>query len=127
MRAKINFVTLSVSGLQDAISFYTRAFGFPISEQTEELCLFALEDDFYLALQDSTGFESQTGRDSHYGGFILSHNAQSVAQAKEIVATALAAGAETVNTLDEEWGYSVTIATPDRHLWEIVHFTNDNA
>lgn len=121
MRPKINFLTLSVAHLDQAVSFYTEVFGFPVSERSDELCLFDLEDDFFLAVQRQEDFRLQTrSRENHSGGFILSHNATSADEVDQIVAKALSFGAEKTETMDEGWGYSVTFRDPEGHHWEIL-------
>ena len=86
MRSKINFITLAVSNLQESIKFYREVFQFEINEQDENLCLFKLEDNFYLTLQTRKDFILQSGDNNssfQSAGFILSHNAESIEEVDE--------------------------------------------
>lgn len=122
---KINFITLSVRDLALAERFYTSVFGFPVSERSDALCLFELEDNFSLVLQQHEDFLNQadyTHKDGpNSSGFILSQYAASKEIVDTLVAKAVAHGAQKVKVMDESWGYSVTFKDPDGHHWEIVH------
>ncbi|RZJ78710.1 MAG: hypothetical protein EOO47_12995 [Flavobacterium sp.] len=121
MRPKINFITLAVTDLKRSVNFYKDAFHFPLGEQNDELCMFELADDFSLVLQRSLDFVVQSGNSfTASSGFILSRSVKSSAELNEIVDRAVAHGAIKVKTLDEDWGYSVTIKDFDGHVWEIV-------
>jgi len=127
MRSKINFITLAVTDLQKSIAFYKNAFGFPtegIQEGYDDHCLFELEDDFLLVLYRRKDFLPLTANPSQTeksAGFILSHNAQNKDEVDEIVKSALSWGATRIGQpLDEKWGYSVSVADPDGHQWEIL-------
>ncbi|WDF69670.1 VOC family protein [Sphingobacterium oryzagri] len=128
MKAKVNFITLAVKDLAASKLFYEQAFEFPVGEVSHELCLFNLEDDFYLALQQTdaqlpqaTALETSVNS----AGFILSHQTGSVEEVDAIVAQATGHGAVEVSTLREEWGYAVTITDLDGHHWEIVYTAHD--
>ena len=122
MRPKINFTTLAVTDLKKSIDFYKNAFGFQtegIQEGYEDHCLFELEDDFILVLYHRAAFLPLTANPNQTeksAGFILSHNAQNKNEVDEIVKSALSLGATQIGPpLDEEWGYSISIADPDGH------------
>lgn len=121
MSAKINFITLAVENILRARDFYTVVFGFPLSDQTNELCLFALDDHFYLALQQRLDFAAQTQSRAASGGFILTYKTASAVAVEKIVGVAEKLGATRLETLDEAWGYSVTFRDLDGHHWEILH------
>lgn len=124
MKAKINFITLAVSNLAVSKSFYEQAFQFPVAEVSEDLCLFALADDFYLTLQQTDNHLPQSiPQDTavNSAGFILSHRACSREEVNQIVEQAIKFGAKKASTLIEEWGYAITIMDLDGHHWEIVY------
>ena len=124
MKAKVNFITLAVKDLSASKSFYEQAFQFPVGEVSEDLCLFTLEDDFYLTLQQTdTHLPQANAQDTmvNSAGFIISHNASYREEVEEIVTQAELHGAKRVSTLLEEWGYAITITDLDGHHWEIVY------
>lgn len=124
MKAKINFITLAVSDLAVSKSFYEQAFQFTAAEVSEDLCLFTLEDNFYLTLQQTDthlpqAIPQETTVSS--AGFILSHRVAQREEVDEIVEHAITCGAKKVSTVIEEWGYAITITDLDGHHWEIVY------
>lgn len=124
MRPKINFITLAVEDIAVSIAFYQSAFSLSIAEQSDELCLFEMEDDFYVVIQAKDDFLNQVGQSTKNisrAGVILSHNATSETEVEQIVAQALKAGAERVKTLTEDWGHSVTLRDINGYHWEIVY------
>ena len=127
MKPKINFITLAVADLKKAKAFYQNAFNFPVTDETDILCLFSLADDFSLALEERSAFLEQAGAqnpEATSAGFILSHRAHSLEEVNQIVKRAEAAGANRVKTTDEDWGYSIILTDPDGHPWEIVYLVN---
>ena len=113
MKPKINFITVSVKDMKKSKKFYKETFDFPISEENDELCLFELNDNFYFAIQQNTTFLNQTNQSDKNlttNSFILSHETESRKKVDTIVKKAEQNGAKKVKTLDEDWGYSVTIA-----------------
>ena len=127
MRPKINFITIAVADLEKSIEFYKKVFGFPtkgIQQGNEEHCLFELEDDFVFVLYRRKDFLALTAHPNQVeksAGFILSHNTQSKEEVDEIVKSALSLGASQIGqAIDEDWGYSVSIADLDGHQWEIL-------
>ncbi len=127
MRPKINFITLAVTDLEKSIAFYKNVFGFPtegIQEGYDDHCLFELEDDFLLVLYRRKDFLPLTANPSQAeksAGFILSHNAQNKYEVDPVIKSAISLGATQIGQpLDEEWGYSASIADLDGHQWEIL-------
>jgi predicted lactoylglutathione lyase len=135
MRSKISFITIAVTDLKKSVDFYKNGFGFPtkgIQDGNEEHCLFDLDNKFSLVLyrrQDFLPLTANPNQKEKSAGFMLSHNAQSKEQVKEILHSALKAGATQIGqTQDEPWGYSASITDPDGHQWEIVympHYDNN--
>jgi predicted lactoylglutathione lyase len=124
MEPKINFLTVAVTDIAKSRAFYQDAFGFSVSEINETLCIFELKDDFYFVIQQSLELSKQTedpSPDLPSSRFILSHNAPSKEEVESIVSKVEKNGGQKVKTLDEAWGYSVTVKDPDSHCWEIVY------
>lgn len=121
MRPKINFITLAVDNLEKSIAFYKNAFGLSVSDQNANLCLFEMEDDFYLVLSQKEDFAKQVNDFKGSSGFILSNSVVSKKEMEQIVSKAEKFGAKRVKELNEEWGDSITIMDLDGHHWEIVY------
>lgn len=127
MRDKINFITLGVDDLNHSISFYRTLFGFAISEQDEDLCLFELQNGFYLAITTRVALSSQVDDINggvNSGGVVLSQYANSKEEVNNIIQMAVSLGAMQLTTLDEVWGYSVTFKDINGHHWEILFSPN---
>jgi uncharacterized protein len=124
MKAKINIITLAVRDMAASKSFYEQAFDFMASDVSEDLCVFPLEGELFLTLQQVENRLPQAlpeePQEAFSAGFILSHNVDSKEEVDVVVMRAEAAGAQKVTTLIEEWGYSVTIIDLDGHHWEIL-------
>jgi len=130
MKPKINFITVPVENIEISQKFYQNIFDFPISDQNDELCLFELKDNFFFVIQKDTSFINQTkDSDKNFvsNSFILSHEAASRNEVDAIVKKAEQNGAKKVKTLDEDWGYSVTITDINGHHWEILYTNNKSA
>lgn len=121
MRPKINFITLAVENLEKSITFYKNAFGLSISDMNENLCLFEMEDDFYLVLSQKEDFAKQVNDFKGSSGFILSNSVISKKEMEQVVSKAEKFGAKRVKELNEEWGDSITIMDLDGHHWEFVY------
>lgn len=124
MNPKINFITVAVTNIEKSRAFYQNAFNFPVSEQGDTLCLFHLNDNFFFVIQEHFDFAGQTGETVEQASstnFILSHNAESKQQVDQIVEQARAHGAILIKTMDEEWGYSVTVKDINNYYWEILY------
>lgn len=121
MRPKINFITLAVENLEKSIAFYKNAFGLSVSDQNENLCLFEMEDDFYLVLSQQDEFAKQVNDFKGSSGFILSNSVTSKKEMEQVVSKAEKFGAKRVKELNEEWGDSITIMDLDGHHWEFVY------
>lgn len=121
MRPKINFITLAVENIEKSIAFYKNAFGLSVSDQNENLCLFEMEDDFYLVLSQQDDFAKQVNDFKGSSGFILSNSVTSKKEMEQVVSKAEKFGAKRVKELNEEWGDSITIMDLDGHHWEFVY------
>lgn len=125
MRPKINFITLAVENLEKSISFYKKAFGLEISDVNKSLCLFEMEDDFYLVLCQKEDFAKQVLGLNGSSGFILSNSVASKKEMEEVVTKAEKFGAKRVKELNEDWGHSITLQDLDGHHWEFVYTKPD--
>lgn len=125
MRPKINFITLAVNDIRKSIAFYKNAFGLSVSDSNESLCLFEMEDDFYLVLSKKDDFSKQVENLNGSSGFILSNSVSSKKEMLQIVEKAEKFGAKRIKELNEEWGDSITIADLDGHHWEFVYTIGD--
>ncbi|MBE8714983.1 VOC family protein [Sphingobacterium hungaricum] len=129
MTPKINFITVAVEDMQESIEFYQQVFNFKIAEQSEDLCLFDMENGFYFVIQTKADFLQQRDNQNpaeRSSGFILSCSLDSTEQVDMLVSRAEKMGAVQVKKLNEEWGYSVVIKDINGHHWEIVHLTQSN-
>lgn len=124
MKSKINFITLAVNNLQKSKRFYSEAFNFKISQEDNDLCLFSLEDNFHIALQQKEDFTEQSGlpvASVLSSGFILSINVDSSDEVELNFKRMEKLGCNRTKTLDESWGYSVLFTDINGHGWEIVY------
>jgi len=127
IQSKINFITLSVNNLDESVEFYQKAFEFKISDINKALCVFALNDDFYLAIQERNIFSLQSGENSldvKFSGFILSHIVNSVKEVDDIIDRMISFGCIITERLDEKWGYYVSFRDINGHCWEIANHKN---
>jgi predicted lactoylglutathione lyase len=126
MKAKIDFLTLTVADLEKSIAFYRDGLGLPtrgIQEGHEDHCLFELERDFSLVLYQRASLLEMTGISEpkeNSAGFIISYFAENEKEVDSILAAALAAGGQQIIEAKEDtWGYTAHFADPDGHHWEI--------
>lgn len=124
MIPKINFITLSVRDLKESVEFYQKAFDFEISDLNAVLCVFVLQDNFFLAIQENSAFSLQSGEnfsEIKSSGFILSHFVESAEEVDQIINRMIKLGCKVVERLDESWGYYVSFRDINGHCWEIAH------
>lgn len=127
MQSKINFITLSVNNLEESVEFYQKAFQFEISDINKVLCVFVLQDDFYIAIQERTIFSLQSGENAleiKSSGFILSHIVNSDQEVDEIIERMMSFGCKVTERLDEKWGYYVSLRDINGHCWEVANHKN---
>jgi catechol 2,3-dioxygenase-like lactoylglutathione lyase family enzyme len=125
MKPKIGIVTLGVRDFAKSLAFYRGGLGFAPHnyKDGEEHVMFRLEAT-WLSLYPRDKLAEDAGvPDDGYGfsGITLAHNVKSKAEADEVFAHAVSAGAKPVKQpQDVFWGgYSGYFADPDGYLWEI--------
>ncbi len=123
MQPRLSLVTLGVSDLAKSRAFY-EAWGWKASSASQPSVVFFQANGLALALFGRADLAKDAGVEDKPTGFAavtLAYNACSKAEADEVYAQAIAAGAKAIKPLhDVFWGgYSGYVADPDGHLWEI--------
>lgn len=124
MEPRISLITLGVSDLGRARSFY-EALGWE-GQTVQETVFFqagglalVLWDRAKLALDCGIADQQQGG----FGGIALAHNVRSAAEVDELLATARQAGATLTRPAATTFygGYAGVFVDPDGHAWEVAH------
>jgi predicted lactoylglutathione lyase len=123
MQPRLTLVTLGVADMRRSRAFY-EAWGWKASAASEPAVTFFQANGLALALFGRADLAKDAGVEDRPTGFAavtLAYNARSKAEADEVYARAVAAGARPVKPLqDAFWGgYSGYFADPDGHLWEV--------
>lgn len=123
MQPRLTLVTLGVTDLEKSRAFY-EAWGWKASSASQPSVVFFQANGLVLALFGRAELAKDAGvedKPTGFAGITLAYNARSKAEADEVYAQAVAAGAKPVKPLqDVFWGgYSGYVADPDGHLWEI--------
>ena len=131
MKPRISVLTLSVSDLEKAASFYRDGLGFKtegiVGREFEHgaVAFFELDHGLRLALWPRTSLAADTGLPVGPRGeieFTLGHNVASVAEVDEVMNQATKAGAKIVKPAQATFwgGYAGYFQDPDGHIWEVV-------
>jgi catechol 2,3-dioxygenase-like lactoylglutathione lyase family enzyme len=125
MKPRISMITLGVRDLAAAIDFYEKGLGFPRMQSPPEVAFFTLNGT-WLGLYGREALAEDAcvaAQGSGFAGFALAHNVDSEQEVDEVVAQAVAAGAELVKQPQKVFwgGYSGYFKDPDGHLWEVAH------
>jgi catechol 2,3-dioxygenase-like lactoylglutathione lyase family enzyme len=137
MRPRIDVITLGVSDLERALTFYREGLGLEspgvigtefTGDQTTPAgaaAMFELEGGLTLALYPRTELAKDASvplRPPQAGEFSIGHLVGSRAEVDELLAQAEAAGATVTEEPHERpWGiYSGYFRDPDGHLWEVI-------
>ena len=125
MKPRISMITLGVRDLAAAIDFYEKGLGFPRMQSPPEVAFFTLNGT-WLGLYGREALAEDATVPAEGGGFAafaLAHNVESESEVDEIVAQAVAAGAELVKQPQKVFwgGYSGYFKDLDGHLWEVAH------
>ena len=125
MKPRISMITLGVRDLAAAIDFYEKGLGFPRMQSPPEVAFFTLNGT-WLGLYGREALAEDATVPAEGGGFAafaLAHNVESESEVDEIVAQAVAAGAELVKQPQQVFwgGYSGYFKDLDGHLWEVAH------
>ncbi|MYS19989.1 hypothetical protein GA0115240_115410 [Streptomyces sp. DvalAA-14] len=124
MEPRISLITLGVSDLGRARSFY-QALGWQ-GQTAQETVFFqagglalVLWDRHKLALDGGLTDDEPAG----FGGIVLAHNVRSPAEVDELIATAERAGATVTRPAATTFygGYAGVFTDPDGHAWEVAH------
>jgi catechol 2,3-dioxygenase-like lactoylglutathione lyase family enzyme len=123
MEQRLSLVTLGVTDLPRARSFYERLGWTATGDQPE--VVFFQAGGMVLALWDRAALaaDSTTLDSGGWGGVTLAHNVGSPAEVDAVIEEARAAGA-TIGREPAEtfWGgYSGLFLDPDGHPWEVAH------
>jgi uncharacterized protein len=121
---RISLVTLGVSDLARARSFYERL-GWTTRAEADADVVFFQAGGLILGLWDRSELARDSGVEDRggFGGVTLAHNVPSPAAVDAVFNEARAAGA-TVTRAPEAtfWGgYSGVFVDPDGHAWEVAH------
>jgi catechol 2,3-dioxygenase-like lactoylglutathione lyase family enzyme len=124
MEQRLSVVTLGISDLKRARSFY-EAIGWQSGAAPAADVVFFQVGGSVLSLWDRERLAEDSGVElgSGYGGVTLAHNVSSPAEVDEIIAQARAAGATIAREPGETFwgGYSGVFVDPDGHPWEVAH------
>jgi predicted lactoylglutathione lyase len=123
MQPRLTLVTLGVSDIARSRAFY-EAWGWKASSVSQPEVVFFQANGLALALFGRPDLARDAGVEDRPTGFAaisLAYNARSKAEADQVYARAVEAGARPVKSLrDVFWGgYSGYFADPDGHLWEV--------
>ena len=124
MEQRLSVLTLGVSDLQRARSFY-EAIGWTTRAEPDDDVVFFQAGGMVVALWDRTRLaEDSAVEDSPgWGGVTLAHNVGSPAEVDSVIEEARAAGAKVGREPAETFwgGYSGAFIDPDGHPWEVAH------
>jgi hypothetical protein len=126
MEPRISIITLGVADLARSCRFYKEGLGFPTTGRPEDGIVFFQAQGAVLALYPYTELAADVGPAwaaprSKSTGITLAHNVRQRYEVDEVLAVAVAAGAELVKTAaGTSWGgYSGYFADPDGYVWEV--------
>ena len=125
MEPRISMITLGVSDLEKAVSFYELGLGLPKMDSPPGTAFFTLNGTWLglyprdLLAEDANVSPAGGG----FSGVTLSHNVTSDAAVTKLIEQAVQAGAELVKQPEKvSWGgFSGYFKDQDGHLWEVAH------
>ena len=126
MKPRINLVTLGVSDVAASRAFYQRL-GFVASPAGNDEVAFFDANGTVLAIFGHDALAHDAHVESRpmppFRGVSLAWNAADEAEVDQIIAHALACGAQLVKPPQKVFwgGYSGYFSDPDGHLWEVAH------
>jgi catechol 2,3-dioxygenase-like lactoylglutathione lyase family enzyme len=124
MEPRLNIVTLGVSDLDRAISFYRDGLGWPLSKASVgNFAVFNLATGTALALypRELLAIDANLKDGQGFGGITLAQNVEDKETVDRVLSEAEKAGGSILKTACKaEWGgYSGYFADPDGHPWEV--------
>jgi catechol 2,3-dioxygenase-like lactoylglutathione lyase family enzyme len=124
MEQRVSLVTLGVSDLVRARSFY-EALGWTTGAGPDDDVVFFQAGGMVLALwgRDQLAEDTVVEDRGGWGGITLAHNIRSPAEVDAVLEEAAAAGATIARPGAETFwgGYSGVFLDPDGHPWEVAH------
>jgi hypothetical protein len=124
MKQRLNLVTLGVSDLARARSFY-EALGWRTGAEPGDDVVFFQAGEMVMALWDRALLAQDSGVEDGggWGGVALALNFSSPEEVDEAIEEARSAGAEIAREPGETFwgGYSGLFIDPDGHPWEVAH------
>jgi len=118
-------ITLGVRNMAESIKFYEHGLGFPRIESPPEVAFFSLNGTWLgLYGREALAKDAGVAADGHgFASFALAHNVHAESEVDEVIAQAIAAGANLVKQPQKVFwgGYSGYFADPDGHLWEVAY------
>ena len=125
MDPRISMITLGVSDLARAITFYETTLGLPRRPMADDAPVAFFElNGTWLGLFGRSDLAADAGvadNSEGFAGVTLAHNVDSPAQVDTLLAHACEHGARLIKPgQPTDWGgYAGYFADPDVHLWEI--------
>jgi uncharacterized protein len=124
MEQRLSLVTLGVSDLARARSFY-EALGWTTRAEPDADVVFFQAGGTILSLWDRAQLAQDSGVEDGggFGGVTLAHNVRSPDEVDAVIEEARAAGAKIAREpAPTFWGgYSGVFVDPDGHPWEVAH------
>ena len=125
MKPRMSMITLGVDDMSRAIDFYQNGLGFPRHGEGDDAVFFNLNGT-WLGLYGRAALAEDAKVDasgSGFNSFAIAHNVASEEEVEQVMAQALAAGAELLKKPQKVFwgGYSGYFKDPEGHLWEVAH------
>lgn len=125
MKPRISMITLGTSDMEKAVRFYEQGLGFPRMKSPPEVAFFTLNGT-WLALfgREALAEDAMIAAEgSGFSGIALAHNVHSEQEVDQVMAEAIAAGAELAKPARQTFwgGYAGYFRDPDGYLWEVAY------
>ena len=126
MEQRLSLITLGVSDLERARTFYREVFAWKLSDMSNENIAFFRLNGILLALFERGALAADAGvkpSGEGFRAFTLAYNTRSEQEVDRLVSLLRQRGARVVKEPEKApWGgYSGYVADPDGHLWEIAY------
>ena len=124
MDQRLSLITLGVSDLERARSFY-EGLGWRTNAGPDDDVVFFQANCMVVALWSRASLAEDSGVEDAggWGGMTLAYNTRSPDEVDAVIEEARAAGATITREPGETFwgGYSATFCDPDGHPWEVAH------